>query len=121
VSESPAKAAAPEALMLEPEIPPTFEGWGQSTFLSNDDSMSLSSAQRILFAMERGLPIPREHIRKHEFLNYFSFRTAPVLPGRNFSVLGQIHPSTLTPSTYTLAMAIASRPAEKANRRNVAL
>jgi len=110
-----------QVVVVPPEPPPSAVGWGRSIFLSNDDSMSLSSAQRILFAIETGQKIPLEHIRKHEFLNYFSFATAPVGPTHDFSVLGQMAPSRLRPSTYTLALAVAGRPVRAMERRNVAL
>lgn len=51
--------------------------WGGTVHLSNDDTMSLASSQRILWALEHSAPIPVEHIRPHELLNYFSFDTAP--------------------------------------------
>jgi hypothetical protein len=50
-------------------------GWGATVFLSNDDSMSLASAQRVLFALSRGLPLDPAQVRPHELLNYFSFDT----------------------------------------------
>ncbi len=49
--------------------------WGGTTYLSNDDSMSLASAQRLLYALERGVDFSVGQIRPHELLNYFTFDT----------------------------------------------
>ncbi len=62
--------------------------WGATVYLSNDDSMSLASAQRLLWAVQNGRPVQASEVRPHELLNYFSFDTAPVKPGDTFSVLG---------------------------------
>jgi hypothetical protein len=64
----------------------SYEAFGSSIYLSNDDTMSLSSAQRIVYAIDHSLPLPAEHIRPHELLNYFSFDTEPVSSGYDFSV-----------------------------------
>lgn len=62
--------------------------WGATVYLSNDDSMSLASAQRTLYSLkQKQRPSPRE-VRPHELLNYFSFDVAPVQEGHTFSVLG---------------------------------
>ncbi len=50
--------------------------WGATVHLSNDDSMSLASAQRVLYSAMNGMRIPMSEIRPHELLNYFSFDTA---------------------------------------------
>ncbi|MCB9719069.1 MAG: VWA domain-containing protein [Myxococcales bacterium] len=118
-SEEPAFRIEPE--ILEPEWPPAEEGWGAATYLSNDDSMSLSSAQRVLFAIDQHLPLPPEHVRPHELLNYFSFATAPVEPGHDFSVLGEIAPSRREPGLLGLGLAIAGRPVGREGRRNAVL
>jgi len=62
--------------------------WGATVYLSNDDSMSLASAQRTLYALKRQLRVAPNEVRPHELLNYFSFDVAPVAEGRLFSVLG---------------------------------
>ena len=62
--------------------------WGANVYLSNDDSMSLASAQRMLFALSRGVPISPSEVRPHELLNYFSFDTVAPKPGATFGVLG---------------------------------
>jgi Ca-activated chloride channel family protein len=62
--------------------------WGGVAYLSNDDSMSLASAQRVLWALAHGRYVAPRDIRKHELLNYFSFDTVDPAPGRTFGVLG---------------------------------
>ncbi|MCB9666259.1 MAG: VWA domain-containing protein [Alphaproteobacteria bacterium] len=49
--------------------------WGGVTWLSNDDSMSLASAQRLVYALERHVPIDLGEIRPHELLNWVHFDT----------------------------------------------
>ncbi|MFM2249014.1 MAG: hypothetical protein RL071_5089 [Pseudomonadota bacterium] len=71
-----------------PPPPPTPRlDWGATVFLSNDDSMSLASAQRLLWAVERGATFTTGQVRPHELLNYFTFDTAASTGGA-FSVLG---------------------------------
>lgn len=77
--------------------------WGQDFFLSNDDSMSLASAQRVLFALEQNRRIASSQIRPHELLNYFSFETANVQPEKTFSVAG----GALKISDQTLSVALS--------------
>ncbi len=113
-------AAEPEP-ELEPVMPPPGEGWGEPVYLSNDDTMSLSSAQRVTFAIDTFQPIPPQHVRPHEFLNYFSFETAPVERGHDFSIRAEIAPSSQDPSLYSLALSIAGRPVGREGRRNAAL
>ncbi|MBM4369184.1 MAG: VWA domain-containing protein, partial [Deltaproteobacteria bacterium] len=60
--------------------------FGAVTYLSNDDSMSLASAQRLLWAVQKRGPVKTSEVRPHEFLNYFSFDTADVQRGDTFSV-----------------------------------
>ncbi|MDP2314534.1 MAG: AgmX/PglI C-terminal domain-containing protein, partial [Pseudomonadota bacterium] len=86
--------------------------WGAEIHLSNDDSMSLASAQRLLWAAERGEPIEPRQVRAHEFLNYFGFATDPVAAGRAFSVTGSAHPD----KDGNLTMALAVRGADVAHR-----
>ncbi|MEQ1568403.1 MAG: VWA domain-containing protein [Myxococcota bacterium] len=62
--------------------------WGGEQFLSNDDSMSLASAQRVLWALAHDARLDPSQIRKHELLNYFSFDTVAPQPGRTFGVHG---------------------------------
>jgi len=81
-------------------------GWGATVTLSNDDSMSLASAQNLYDRLRQagellGLPASEgrdgallrlqpqpSHIRPHELLNALRFDTAPPTPERLFSVLG---------------------------------
>jgi Ca-activated chloride channel family protein len=116
--EMPATPAIAEPILA---WPPPEEGWGAATYLSNDDSMSLSSAQRVLFAIDEHLPLPPQHVRPHELLNYFSFQTSAVPEGHDFSVRAEIAPSRVEPGLYTLGLAVAGRPVGRQGRRNVAL
>lgn len=83
-------------------------------YLSNDDSMSLASAQRLLYAINNFLPIYRNEVRPHEFLNYFHFQTYPVVPGQTFSVKAQLAPRE---KGETLALAVQGRTLTKEQRR----
>ena len=89
-----------------------YKDWGQAIYLSNDDTMSLSSAQRVIFAIDKFLPLPIENIRPHELLNYFSFETAPVAPQDDFSVLADIAPDPNQAGIYNLALAVKGRPVD---------
>jgi Ca-activated chloride channel family protein len=126
-----------EPVAVEPFVPPepcppapppepphptdSLTDWGVATYLSNDDTMSLSSAQRIIYAIDSFLPIPPNHVRRHELLNYFSFDTRPVGSGDDFSVLAGIAPKEGEPGVHTLALAVQGRRVERATRRNLAL
>lgn len=98
-----------------------YSDWGQATYLSNDDTMSLSSAQRIIYAIDRYLPLPATHIRPHELLNYFSFNTVPVAETDDFSVLAEIAPNPEKAGIYDLALAIRGKAMDVRTRRNAAL
>jgi len=98
-----------------------YEDWGAEIYLFNDDSMSLSSAQRVMFAIDSFLPLPLEHIRPHELLNYFAFQTQEVGAEDDFSVLADVAADPRTSGIYTLALAVQGRPVTKETRRNVAL
>jgi Ca-activated chloride channel family protein len=111
------KARAPAALRQ----PLPYEAFGSSIYLSNDDTMSLSSAQRIIYAIDKFLPLPASHIRPHELLNYFSFDTEPVAAGYDFSVHPDIAADPRQPGVYTLALAVRGRALDKDTRRNAAL
>ncbi len=101
--------------------PPGYDDWGAEIYLSNDDTMSLSSAQRIIYAIDNFLPLPAEHIRPHELLNYFSFRTKSPDKENHFSVLAHIAASPKESQQFTLALSINGRPLSKANRRKAAV
>jgi Ca-activated chloride channel family protein len=98
-----------------------YHDWGAAIYLSNDDTMSLSSAQRVIFAIDGFLPLPAEHIRPHELLNYFSFDTSTVAEGNDFSVESSIAPDPEQEGIYTLAMAVRGRPLALEERRNANL
>jgi Ca-activated chloride channel family protein len=90
----------------------------QGLYLSNDDSMSLASAQRILYAIENFLPVYRNEIRPHEFLNYFQFQTLPVEGSRPFSVkLDRAERE----NGMTVALAVQGRTLSLAERRPAVL
>ena len=61
--------------------------WGGTIYLSNDDSMSLASAQRLLYAAMNHLSYSVSQIRPHELLNYFSFDAATPTADQLFDVL----------------------------------
>ncbi len=122
VALAPASSAAPAAVAVAQENPDDqFDDWGRSTYLSNDDSMSLSSAQRVIYAIDRFFPLPIEHIRPHELLNYFSFTTAPVAETDDFSVTAELAADPDKPGIYNLGLAVAARPLDRESRRNTAL
>jgi Ca-activated chloride channel family protein len=83
-------------------------------YLSNDDSMSLASAQRIIYAIENFLPVYRNEIRPHEFLNYFHFKTDPVAEGKTFSVNFQTAPRE---GGETLTLAVQGKTLTAEQRR----
>lgn len=86
-------------------------------YLSNDDSMSLASAQRIIYAIENFLPIYRNEIRPHEFLNYYHFETDPVVGAESFSVNFQITPQDAKKeSPSSLAVAVQGKKVTKESR-----
>jgi Ca-activated chloride channel homolog len=117
-------ASAREAERAMPEPAPQqdrYHDWGAKLYLSNDDSMSLSSAQRVLYAIDRFLPIPQEHVRPHELLNYFSFDTAPVARTDDFSVHAELQPKPGAAGQFTLGLSVAGRDVTLAERRNGAL
>ncbi len=78
--------------------------WGATVYLSNDDSMSLASAQRLLWAIQNKAPVTTSQVRPHELLNYFSFETDPVRKGETFSVKGSAEQTA--PDVLTFAFAV---------------
>ncbi|MEZ4321493.1 MAG: VWA domain-containing protein [Myxococcota bacterium] len=77
--------------------------WGATVYLSNDDSMSLASAQRVLWAVDQGKSFSAREVRPHELLNYFSFDTVPVPEAQLFSVLGSAEQNG---DTLSVALAV---------------
>lgn len=114
-------AYSPEPMPPMPSEDDQYGDWGQATYLSNDDTMSLSSAQRVIFAIDKFLPVPLEHIRPHELLNYFSFETAAVQPTDDFSVLAEVAADPKQEGIYNLALAVRGRAVDKQARRNANL
>ncbi len=78
--------------------------WGATVYLSNDDSMSLASAQRLLWAIQNRGPVSTSQVRPHELLNYFSFETDPVRSGDTFSAKGSAEQTA--PDVLTFAFAV---------------
>jgi len=78
--------------------------WGATVYLSNDDSMSLASAQRLLWAIQNKAAVTTSQVRPHELLNYFSFETDPVQKGDTFSVKGSAEQTA--PDVLTFAFAV---------------
>ncbi len=95
-----------DELALQQPAGPQLD-WGGTLFLSNDDSMSLASAQRLLWAVKNGARIDASQVRPHELLNYFSFDTVEVPDGSVFSV----HATAQQTDDDSLAMALAVRGA----------
>lgn len=85
--------------------------WGATVYLSNDDSMSLASAQRLLWAVQNKGPVSSAQIRPHEFLNYFSFDTETVNRGDTFSILGSAEQKD--GDTVTMAFAVKGKIPER--------
>lgn len=81
--------------------------WGGTIYLSNDDSMSLASAQRLLWAVKNNKPFTTSQVRPHELLNYFSFDTNQVDPADVFS----LHASAEQVDNDSLAIALAVKGA----------
>ncbi|MEN0063619.1 MAG: VWA domain-containing protein [Myxococcota bacterium] len=86
--------------------------WGATIYLSNDDSMSLASAQRVLYQAMNGRTPSFSEIRPHELLNYFSFDTVTPDPERRFDVLasGRADGETLTVALAVKGATPARRP-----------
>jgi len=80
--------------------------WGAKIFLSNDDSMSLASAQRVLYAVANRVPFKVSEVRPHELLNYFSFDTAEPSNDQLFDVM-----ASAEQQGDTLAVALAVKGA----------
>ena len=91
--------AAPPSRRLEPSL-----DWGATVYLSNDDSMSLASAQRLLWAIQNKGAVKTSEVRPHEFLNYFSFDTERPQGSATFGVGGSAEQTS--PDTLTMAFAV---------------
>lgn len=92
-ADKPKKATDDASYDLEPERDDRYRPpsggleWGATVYLSNDDSMSLASAQRVLYQAMNGRRPAFSEIRPHELLNYFSFDTRTPEVERRFDVL----------------------------------
>jgi Ca-activated chloride channel family protein len=98
-TDTPMEVPAGPVAVREPSL-----DWGAQIYLSNDDSMSLASAQRVLWAVKNDAAIDARQIRPHELLNYFSFDTAPVSSGSLFSVQGSAEKTADDQMTLALAV-----------------
>jgi Ca-activated chloride channel family protein len=99
-----------------PAPPPPVRGptvdWGGVVYLSNDDSASLASAQRLLYALDRNAGFTVNQIRPHELLNYFSFDTIEPSPGDVFGVTASAE--RVDHDTLSLALAVkGAKPPRK--------
>jgi hypothetical protein len=134
VAAAPVEPQASAELAYEPPapcpvVPPakladetdSYSDWGRATFLSNDDTMSLSSAQRTIFAIEHYLPLRPQFIRRHEFLNYFSFHSSQLAAGDDFSVQPSLAEKDGQKGIYYLALAVRGRTVDLDSRRNLSL
>ncbi len=105
-SPSMPKDKAPQGEWAPP--PPPTRGpivdWGGVVYLSNDDSSSLASPQRLLYALDRGASFTTGQIRPHELLNYFNFDTVEPAQGDVFGVA--VSSERLDDSTLSLALAV---------------
>ncbi len=84
--------------------------WGAKIFLSNDDSMSLASAQRVLYAVANRVPYSVSEVRPHELLNYFSFDTGEPSDDQLFDVLASAEQDG---DTLSVALAVKGAVPER--------
>lgn len=112
-----AEASALRERKLRLEVLRRLQGGRQSVYLGNDDSMSLASPQRLIWAIDHGQPLPVALVRPHELLNYFSFETLPTSPGEVFSVLPELSPHPARNTDLTLALSVRGRQIERLSRR----
>ena len=91
--------AAKEKMWVDPNL-----DWGATVYLSNDDSMSLASAQRLLWAIQNKGSVQTSQVRPHELLNYFSFETDPVAKGDTFSARGSAERTANDVLTFAFAV-----------------
>lgn len=95
--------------------------YARGVYLTNDESLSLASPQRLIWAIDHDAPLPSHLVRPHELLNYFSFATLPVNDGEVFSVLPELSPHPMRPSDYTLGFSVLGRTFSKESRHNTNL
>lgn len=110
-SKTEEKPAVFQAQREEAEYAPAPSlDWGATIYLSNDDSMSLASAQRLLWAIQNKGPVTTSQVRPHELLNYFSFETDPIARGDLFSVKGSAEQTEPGVMTFAFAVKGATPP-----------
>ncbi|MES2640352.1 MAG: VWA domain-containing protein [Myxococcota bacterium] len=69
-----------------PEAPRATTEFGGKVYLSNDDTMSLASAQRVLWSVSEGRAVASSELRPHELLNYFTFEAPTITKAATFGV-----------------------------------
>ncbi len=89
---------------------------GRGVYLTNDESMSLASPQRLIWAIDHNAPLPASQVRPHELLNYFAFDTQPVEVGQAFSILPEIAQHPARPDEVTLGFSVRGRSSSRATR-----
>jgi Ca-activated chloride channel family protein len=121
LSRTAAMPPQEQVVRIPAEMPPAHEGWGQPIYVSNDDSMSLSSAQRVAFAVENFEPLMPGDVRPHELLNWaFGNLNASTDSNRDFAVQGDVL-SRSEDGLHTMAIAVHGRRVGRSGRRNAAL
>jgi Ca-activated chloride channel family protein len=103
------ESARPLADVIAPRGPKL--DWGATIYLSNDDTMSLASAQRLLWAAQQNAQVTPDQVRPHELLNYFSFETRAPGRGDVFGVTGSA--AQLDGDSLTLAFAVEGAHPER--------
>lgn len=103
-AQAPSGRPAQEPTGLE-QPAPTAPAPGARLSLSNDDSMSLASAQRVLWAVAEGERVSANELRPHELLNYFNFEAPPVEPGAVFGVSAS---AVRSGGEFSLALTVTS-------------
>lgn len=78
--------------------------FGGHIYLSNDDTGSLASPQRLLWALDKNRPFTVGQVRPHELLNYFTFSSARPQGQDTFEVT--VSALQTTHDTMDLALAV---------------
>lgn len=120
-AETEQAIASTEPSDVGQEAPRGYHDWGAALYLSNDDTMSLSSAQRVMYAIDHFLPLPAEHIRPHELLNYFTFDTTEPAAGDDFAIRPSLAQVSGKQDEYSLALSVTGPLVNRDSRRNVVL
>jgi len=120
MAESAMVEEAPRVSTEAPKVSDKPKQQENFIYLSNDDSMSLSSPQRIEYAIRHFLPIPAEHIRPHEFLNYYKFDREAVKKGEIFSAKAELAHGLMRDQS-TLALSIQGQTISKEERQTAVI